>query len=114
MAARPTFDRTVWELRMERGPWKRAKLHRIALAIQAAGAADSADAAHAVIWDAVDALGGRPTVREALEHAGVDVSAVRMCLDAIDHQVEDELRAEEYAKLAEISSALPPAFYRAA
>jgi hypothetical protein len=110
MRAPGTIDRTVHELAAERGPRTRSKLHRIALSVQAAGAAGSADEALTLICDGVDVLGGSPTVREALEHAGVDVPTVQMCLEQIDYHFELERRAEEYDKLAEISWALPVAF----
>ena len=92
MPARNLFDRTVAELALAVGPRQRTALYRIERALVAAGAADSQDAAAALLWDAVDALGNGTTVYEALEHAGVDVDAVRRHLALID---EDHLQRED-------------------
>jgi hypothetical protein len=85
---RGTLDRTVWELAAERGPRERGQLHRVALAVVAAGAAAEVDDAMIVLLDATDELGGAnaagPTVREVLERAGVDVAAVREQLRLVD------------------------------
>jgi hypothetical protein len=103
MAVLHTIDRTAWELRWARGPWKRSNLYKLGLALQDAGAADSDDAAQDLIWDAVEALGRseiRTTIREALEHAGVDIPRVLGCLQVIDQRFELERRADDEAKWA--------------
>jgi hypothetical protein len=85
-----TLDRTVWELRQERGPWERSKLYRVGLAVQAVCELESPEAAQDLIWDGVDALGGAhaagPTLRQVLELQDVDVAAVRKRLEALDHE----------------------------
>jgi hypothetical protein len=103
MPAPSTIDRTLWELSAEVGPWKRSRLYRVGLAVKAAGAADSQDSALALICDAADALGGRPTVREAIEQAGVDVRAVVSCLRQIDADHQQARDALEVAQLREAS-----------
>jgi hypothetical protein len=97
----PEVDRTVAELAASVGPWKRSKLYRIGVAVKAAGAAETEDAAQKLIW----ALGDRATVRQALEHAGADVRAVVDCLRAIDRDFQQAQDAFEVAQLREAGRA---------
>ena len=78
--ARRLLDRTIWELAQERGPVRRSQLHRVALALEAAGAADNLDEARELIWT----LGESVTLGRALEHAGVDVAVLLDHLRRLD------------------------------
>ena len=99
-----TLDRSVWELSMERGPWKRSKLYRVGLAVQAVRGLDSPETALDAIWDRADALGGAhasgPTMREVLEVQNIDVEAVARRLQSLDHELALELHAEQAAQTA--------------
>lgn len=89
-----SLDRTALELRMSRGPHSRSALHRIELALEAAGAADSQADAQTLLWDAVDVVGERAPLRAVLRHAGVDVVAVDRHLRLIESEHAQQQQAE--------------------
>ena len=97
------LDRTGWEFR--RGAvWERTPLYRIGLAVAAAGAAESEEAAHEWVWLAVQVVGEHAPVREALEAAGIDVQLVADHLREVNRAWTEQLLAEDL-KLAEREAA---------
>jgi hypothetical protein len=92
-----TLGRTGFELQHERAPWARSRLYRLCHAIQAAGAARTAESAHTLVRDAQLAVGEHTPVREALAHAGVDVRAVARELRLIEEDAKHQARADELA-----------------
>lgn len=98
-----TLDRTGLELRLAVGGFKRTALYRLGLAAKAAGEADTEEAAHALVWDAILAVGEQRPIREALEHASVDVAAVARQLSLIERDWHKHLVEEEYELECQIS-----------
>jgi hypothetical protein len=94
-----TLDNTCWELRAQVGPWKRSTLYRVGLAVHLAGEADSEDAAHELVWDAMQAAHTHASLRGALEDAGVDVEATAHHFGELEQEHIRMVRDEEYAQL---------------
>ena len=107
------FDRTLFELGLEQGPRQHGKLHRLANAVAAAGAADTPDDAHALMSRAADELGGAtangPTVREVLTYAGADVAAVGPLLARLEREAlerRQEIEEDQWRRAVGVVDAL--------
>jgi hypothetical protein len=81
---RGTLSRQAVDLRCAIGPWKRTPLYRLGLAVHAAGEGETEDAAHKLVWQALELARSPATVSEALARVGLDVGAVALQLQWID------------------------------
>jgi len=73
-------------------------LHAVGLAVAAAGEAESEDAAHALVWDAMRGVDSWP-MYIVLAMAGVDLDAVETALAGIEHEQREQEREQECDQL---------------